>query len=258
MVSASVTQVKLARRLNTKKFRTQTGEFLVEGAQCVCEAVTHGDVVTVLASDEAAGQYPELVAGGYESLTEAQVRDLSDTVSPQGIFAVCRTPSAPLEEVLHDHAQLVVICSQIRDPGNLGTVIRCADAFGADGVILTEGSVDWTNPKTVRSSVGSIFHLPIVAGVSTKKAVDAAKAVGFTILASDASGEDLSEVGARGGFDNKVAWIFGNEAWGMPDDIDFADRIVRIPMWGKAESLNLSTAAAICLFTSATKQHPHR
>jgi TrmH family RNA methyltransferase len=239
--------------LKKRKFRATTGEFLAEGAPTVREALAAGAVVRVLASADACASYPDLTAEADE-LSEEQVAQLSDTVAPQGIFAICRTPQADLGQVLAKDSSLVVICSQIRDPGNLGTVIRCADAFGADGVILTTGSVDWTNPKTVRASVGSVFHLPIVSSVTCADAVTQAKEAGFTVVASDVSGTEITEVVGQGSFDSQVAWIMGNEAWGLPQEKDLADVVVRIPMWGQAESLNLSVAAGICLFISAMRQ----
>ena len=106
-------------------------------------------------------------------------------VTPQGVVAVCRAMDVPLAEALADDPQLVVICAQIRDPGNAGTVIRCADAFGADAVILSSDSVEVYNPKTVRASVGSIFHLPLVVGVDLAEAIDACRAAGLQVFATD-------------------------------------------------------------------------
>jgi TrmH family RNA methyltransferase len=158
-----------------------------------------------------------------------------------------------LDEVVARAPRLVVICAQVRDPGNAGTVIRCADAFGADAVVLTEGSVDVHNPKTVRASVGSIFHLPVVADVSLEEATDALKAAGLTVIAADGSGtQTLLDLDLTG----PIAWVFGNEAWGLPPaDLATADSVAKVPMWGSAESLNLSTAAAVCLYATAAAQH---
>ena len=251
--------LKLARRLRDRTFRAQAGEFLVEGPQAVREAVRYGAATRVLATAEAAGAYPDLVAGGYETLAPGQVRDLTDTVTPPGVFAICPTPAASLDQVFGAGTGLVVIAAQVRDPGNLGTVIRCADAFGADGVIVTTDSVDVTNPKTVRASVGSLFHLPVVAGVDVGEAVSYARAAGYTVLAADGVGRSLDDVIASGGLDGPVAWLFGNEAWGLPPaTIALADQVVGIPMWGKAESLNLSTAAAICLYATASRHHARK
>ena len=258
MMSGDVTTagLKLARRLLNRKFRGTAGEFLVEGPQAVREAVRSGHVRQVLATTEAARQYPDLVAGQWVRLAPGQVRDLTDTVTAPGIFAICPALDYSLDKVLAGPARLLVICAQVRDPGNLGTVIRTADAFGADAVVATAGSVDPTNPKTVRASVGSIFHLPVVTGVELASTVTTVRAKGFTILATDATGADLNDLASSGGLDGKVAWIMGNEAWGLPvADLALADQVVRIPMWGQAESLNLSTAAAVCLYATASRHH---
>lgn len=181
------------------------------------------------------------------------IRQLSDTVTPQGVVAVCRQPRFGWEDV--EDARLLVICAQVRDPGNAGTVIRCADAFGADGVILTSGSVEVWNPKTVRSSVGSLFHLPILTGIDLTEAVYRVRSRGMQVLAADGDGEPLDLLAASGGLAKPSAWLMGNEAWGLPaGDAALADRMVAVPMWGAAESLNLSSAAAICLYQTASAQ----
>ncbi len=253
----TTTGLRLARRLLNRKFRSTAGEFLVEGPQAVREALGAGLVVRLMATSEAAERHPELVVSGYERLVPGQVRQLADTVTSPGIFAICRAPDWSLDEVFTQESRLVVMCAQIRDPGNLGTLIRCADAFGAAGVVLSSGSVDPTNPKAVRASVGSLFHLPVVAGVDLAGAVGRAKAAGFTVLAADADGEDLNRLAATGGLAGRIAWIMGNEAWGLPpDQLALADRVVRIPMWGRAESLNLASAAAVCLYATASCGRP--
>lgn len=181
---------------------------------------------------------------------------LTDTVTPQGVVAVCRRVDVGLEQTVRTGARLVVCCAQVRDPGNAGTVVRCADAFGADGVVLSAGSVELTNPKTVRASVGSLFHLPVSVGASLATVVDVAHDAGLQVLAADGSGEaDLAELAASDELARPTLWVFGNEAWGMPaEDRALADRVVRVPLYGAAESLNLATAAAVCLWTTATAQ----
>ncbi len=255
-IEVSAAGLRFARRLLNRKFRSAAGEFLVEGAPSVREALAAGAVRRLLATAEAASQHPDLVADGYELLAPGQVRQLSDTVTSPGLFAVCRLPRWGVEEVLTPQARLLVICAQIRDPGNLGTVIRCADAFGADAVLVTTDSVDPTNPKAVRASAGSVFHLPVVADVDLAVGAAQARRAGFQILAADGSGQDLNQLIAHGRLSDRVAWIMGNEAWGLPEaDALLADATVAIPMWGRAESLNLATAAAVCLYATASRQH---
>ncbi len=161
-----------------------------------------------------------------------------------------------LADVVRTGARLVVCCVQVRDPGNAGTVVRCADAFGADGVVFSRGSVELTNPKTVRASVGSLFHLPVSVGADLPAVVATAHDAGLQVLAADGAGDvELSELTRTGGLAGPTLWLFGNEAWGMPaEDRALADRVVRVPLYGAAESLNLATAAAVCLYTTATAQ----
>jgi TrmH family RNA methyltransferase len=160
-------------------------------------------------------------------------------------------PSSVVEPV---ETTLLAICADVRDPGNAGTIIRTADAAGADGVILAGDSVDAYNPKTVRASVGSLFHLPIAVERDAAGAVRAAHAAGLTVLAADGGGE-VDLFGADQLLAGPTAWLFGNEAWGLPTDLAaLADHRIRIPIHGRAESLNLATAAALCLYASARVQ----
>jgi len=181
---------------------------------------------------------------------ERALASLSDSVSPAGVVALCRFVDVPVTEAL-TNARLVAICADVRDPGNAGTVIRCADAAGADAVVLAGSSVDPYNPKTVRASVGSLFHLPVATEPSAQAAVRAAREAGLTVLAADGAGEvGLYDADLTG----PTAWLFGNEAWGLPEELAaLADHRVAIPIHGRAESLNLSTAAALCLYESARR-----
>ncbi|MEO6510163.1 MAG: RNA methyltransferase, partial [Nocardioides sp.] len=180
---------------------------------------------------------------------ERALESLSDSTSPAGVVAVCRQLDAPLEHVVTASPRLLVICADVRDPGNAGNVIRTADAAGADGVVLAGHSVDAYNPKTVRATVGSLFHLPFALAPDPATVVRLAQARGLTVLAADGAGEvDLFEADLT----RPTVWLFGNEAWGLPDELAaLADERVAIPIHGRAESLNLSTAAAVCLYASA-------
>lgn len=247
--------LRSVRRLTSRRGRDLSGRFLVEGRQAVREALAiPGIVIEVIVDDPA--RHEDLLSDQPVKVwraTEQQMRQLSDTVTPQGIVAVCHQLSHSLADL--GDARLVVICAQVRDPGNAGTVIRCADAFGADGVILTTGSVEIHNPKTVRSTVGSLFHLPIVTGLTLAEAVAHVKSMGLQVLAADGGGDELDLLAADGELSGPTAWIMGNEAWGLPaEDAELADRVVAVPMWGAAESLNLSSAAAICLYQTASAQ----
>ena len=261
--SASLNQLRAARRLVRRKERSAAGLFLAEGPQAVREALAQPELVTELfvassAVDRQAGLVGTATAAGLEPVlvSERDLAGLTDTVTPQGVVAVCRTLDVDLADALAAPPQLVVCCAQVRDPGNAGTVIRCADAFGADAVVLTEGSVDAYNSKTVRASAGSIFHLPLVTGAGLEETLDLCRRRGLQVLAADGSGQvDLDQLAVSGDIARPTVWLMGNEAWGLPDEqLRLADRVVRVPLYGAAESLNLSTAAAVCLYASASAQ----
>lgn len=249
--------LRSAQRLLTRKGRQHTKKFLVEGPQAVREALKIPGLVQRLLVVDISQHHALLAETNIKNsaieiftITEKEFKKLSDTVSPQGILAICQQLEAKLADIAAP--KLVVICAQIRDPGNAGTVIRSADAFGADAVLMTTGSVELHNPKTVRSSVGSIFHLPIITGITTAEAATWCHDQGLQILAADADGVLLTELSATGELAKPTAWLMGNEAWGLPaEELGYADQVTAIPMWGKAESLNLSTAATVCLYTSA-------
>jgi TrmH family RNA methyltransferase len=186
-------------------------------------------------------------------VTDKAVAGLSETASPQGLVAVCPVLDVPLASALAGTPRLVVALADIRDPGNAGTVVRSADAAGADAVVLAGASVDPYNGKTVRASAGSLFHLPVVRGAPLADTVHAARVAGLLVLAADGAGErSLDELPELAG---PTAWLFGNEAWGLPPEIGaLADARVRIPISPRAESLNLAAAAAVCVFASASAQ----
>ncbi len=168
-------------------------------------------------------------------------------------MAVCRFLDRPLSDVLTPDAALVAVCADVRDPGNAGTVIRCADAAGASAVVLTGSSVDPYNGKAVRASAGSLFHVPLALAADPAAVVRQVRASGVQVLAADGAGElDLDAAEHAGLLRWPTAWLFGNEAWGLPDELAaLADHRVAIPIHGRAESLNLATAAAVCLYASA-------
>lgn len=256
-------RVVAARRLATRAFRAKQGLFLAEGPQAVREAAARADGIAELYFTSAASdRHPEIIdaarAAGATLLptTDEVIASLSDTVHPQGMVAVCHRLDTALSDALSPSARLVVLLASVRDPGNVGSVIRAADAAGADAVLVTDESVDVYNPKAVRSSVGSLFHLPIVIGVAIEAALEQCRAAGLRVLAADGTGPlDLDDEADSGALRAPTCWIFGNEAWGLPDGIrSQADAVVRVPIHGRAESLNLSTAAAVCLYASARAQ----
>lgn len=256
--------VKAARKLARRSGRARAGEaFLVEGPQAVREAVPF--LQRLFATPAAAADHDDLLAqaraGGVEitTVSDEVLADLVTTVTPQGLVGVAAV-EAPALETLAARARLLVVLHQVRDPGNAGTAIRTADAAGADGVVLTAGSVDAHNPKAVRASAGSVFHLPVVSDVGFSEVAGACRERGVRLVATAADAPQMhTDVDLAG----PVALVFGNEAHGLGRNvIDSCDEVVRIPLStavrdgysGTAESLNLAATVAVLAFESARQQ----
>ena len=267
-------RVKTARQLGKRALRQRARAFLAEGPQAVGEALAAGDVVSQLfITATAQARYGELASRAAAQGAEVHpvsgevMAELAQTVTPQGVLAVCRFVDVPLAEVTGEARtgpdggpatplRLVVILANVRDPGNAGTVLRTADAAGADAVLFAGSSVDPYNSKCVRASAGSLFHLPVVTGTPVPEAVHALRAAGLRVLAADGgASRTLDDLQAEGTLGRGAAWLFGNEAWGLPGEVRaLADDIVAVPIYGRAESLNLAAAAAVCLYASARAQ----
>ncbi|HEV2376056.1 MAG TPA: RNA methyltransferase [Streptosporangiaceae bacterium] len=255
-------RVKVARHLAKRALRLQARSFLAEGPQAVTEALAAGVVSQLFVTAAARARHPDLLAeaarqgASITSVSGEVMTGLAQTITPQGVLAVCRFVDVPLERVTEAAARLVVVLASVRDPGNAGTVLRSADAAGADGVVFCAASVDPYNSKCVRASAGSIFHLPVVVAGQAASVVAALRDAGLQVLAADGrTGEPLDEAEPRGALARPTAWLFGNEAWGLPADLlGLADQAVAVPIYGQAESLNLAAAAAVCLYASARVQ----
>jgi TrmH family RNA methyltransferase len=207
----------------------------------------HHDLVTAVA---AAGIPVHVVSG--EAMDE-----LAQTVTPQGLLALCGFVDVPLAEITsRGQPGLVALLANVRDPGNAGTVLRTADAAGAHAVVFADASVDPYNGKCVRASAGSLFHLPVVAGARLEDAVVTLREAGLRIVAADGrAGRSLDDPGVQARLAGPTAWMFGNEAWGLPPElVALADEPIAVPIYGRAESLNLAAAAAVCLYASARVQ----
>lgn len=257
-------RVVAARRLHRRRDRDQRRLFLAEGPQAVREAVAEpGAVREIFGTREGLNRYRELAeaahaAGAPVSLvTDDALASLAETVNPQGLVAVCAQLDRPLPAVLAGRPRLVAVLADVRDPGNAGTILRTADAAGAEGVVFAGEAVDPYNGKCVRASAGSLFHLPVVRERDALGTIVAARAAGLRVLAATGYGEtDLHALAATGGLDGPTAWLFGSEAHGLPAELlEAADARVRVPHYGRAESLNLAAAAAVCLYASARAQH---
>jgi TrmH family RNA methyltransferase len=255
LLSSANARLAAARRLTRRKDRRETGRFLAEGAQAVREALGAGVVEELFATAEAIARHPELTTRARE-ISPKDAAALSETTTPQGLVAVCALRQPDAAAVLAGAPKLLVALVAPNDPGNLGTVIRTADAAGAAAVFV-DGGVDPYNGKVVRASAGSLFHLPVVAVPIAELLARAADA-GVTSLATGADAEhDLDELADRGVLARPTLWVFGTEAHGLPDAVRAAaDLAVRIPVHGRAESLNLAAAAAVCLYATARAQRP--
>ncbi len=245
------------RALAGRSARKRSGTYLVEGPQAVREAVRFvaADVRDVYVTDDARVAHPEIVDEALEA--GLYVHPVTDEVAvamsgdAQGVIAVVTARSEADLDSLPSDSTLVAVLSAIRDPGNLGAAIRVADAVGADAVVLAGDCVDPTSPKVIRASVGSVFHLPVLRAAPLADSASLLKARGLALVAADVSGAMELGRATEPVLREPHAWVFGNEAWGLTDDeLAAVDHVVRIPISGHAESLNLATAAAVCLYAS--------
>lgn len=243
--------VKAAAELKQKKYRQQQGLFLAEGLRTVEEAVRYGGVQSIFYTaieddrtravlEEAAAKQIKLVC-----VSDKVLKKISDTETPQGIIAVCEMRSKRLDDFLASGKMLLVL-DRVTDPGNIGTMLRTADAAGVGGLLLLQGCADIYAPKTVRASMGSLFHLPVLSGLSEELLVQAARKAGYELLVTCLDGADnLYKADLQG----RIAFVMGNEANGVsPALLAAADKRVFIPMQGRAESLNVAMAAGIVMF----------
>lgn len=256
-------RVRAVAKLAKREARSQTGLFLLEGPQAVAEALAFRPelIVDLFATRRAIEKHAEIAAGvagldlQIEYVTDQVLEAMADTVTPQGVVAVCRQFPTSVKDILSSEPKLIAILEEVRDPGNAGTIIRAADAAGADAVIFSGRSVDPYNPKVVRSTTGSIFHVPVAVDTELESVIDRVKAVGLQVIAADIKGADLLAARKAGALAAPTAWLFGNEAHGLSDEhYALADWVITVPIYGHAESMNLATAASVCLYESAFAQ----
>lgn len=271
---ASRSQLQRAQRLHRREQRSRHGQTLVEGPQAVRELLACAPRLArdLYITDEAVERHGDVAklasaAGVWTHVLAAQnMRDLS--ADAQGVVAVISTPEAPDLDSLLREASLIVATLDIADPGNLGTIIRTADAAGADAVVVGKASAELYSPKVMRSAAGSHFHVPCVAGIEASELAARAREAGLQVLTAEGTGEWELPVLVREAAEAKILgaapsgpdlrrralWFVGNEARGFAGcDFD-ADARVAVPLYGKAESLNVSTALAVCAYASAMAQ----
>ncbi len=253
--------VKTIRALGDRRQREHERRLVIEGVRMLEEALDAGVALEVLLYDPAIHEQPR-AARVLDRAREANVRLVpalarviaacSQVKTPQGLLAVVKEPQATLAAVLTEPGLLLIVADRLRDPGNLGTLIRLADAAGATAVAVTAGSVDLYNPKVVRATMGSIFHLPVMP-VTSPAAISALHVRGVRVLAADQEGTvDYTEADYR----SPVALVVGNEGEGL--DAQWAAAAtarIRIPLYGRADSLNVAVAAGILLYEARRRSH---
>jgi RNA methyltransferase, TrmH family len=254
-------KVVAARRLRRASARRAEGLFLVEGPQAVGAAIAAGALTDLFVAESVFDRHRPLVASAdvpVHLVTDTAAASLSETVTPQGLVGVAVLPGHRLADLARPW--LVAVCVAAGDPGNAGTVIRTADAAGADAVVFTDDSVDPFGGKCVRASAGSLFHLPVLVERGWDTAAAALRSRGCRIIAtSGRAARDLDTAACAGELDVPTAWLFGNEARGLSaPTLASADVALRVPVYGQAESLNLAVATALCLYASARAQRMAR
>ncbi|MGF7235230.1 MAG: TrmH family RNA methyltransferase, partial [Frankia sp.] len=246
-----------ARRLTRPSARKADGLFLVEGRSAVSAGLAAGRLREVFVGVSARARHDDLLVGAgvpIRLVSDEAVASLSETVTPQGIVGVAAINPTRITDLARP--RMVAVLVEVRDPGNAGTVVRTADAAGADAVVFAGDCVDPWGGKSVRASAGSVFHLPLITGVGFDEAVAGLRAAGCRLVATAATAETDLDAALDGGLlAAPMAWLFGNEAHGLSVRmLAVADQTVRVPVYGRAESLNLATAAAVCLYATARAQ----
>ncbi len=237
--------IRQVKSLSFKKGREKSGLFIVEGERAVRDAIKNQAKIKYIIASEDCDCIPKTGILTYK-LSKREFSSISETVTPQGIIAVCEEMNYSLEDIKIENNSCVVLCENVQDPGNVGTIIRTADSAGCSGVILTKGSADIYNPKTVRSTMSSIFSIPIVTNADVKTAVKFLKKNGVKIVTGSLDGgRNIYEKPLLG----STAVVLGNEGNGASDEIkSLSDELVYIPMLGNAESLNVTIAGGIMIY----------
>ena len=256
-------KIKYLRKLIKKdSFRKQEKKFVVEGVRLVEELMKYPEKIEAIFYSSKTNDNKRAA----DILKKARLKhipcwlvsndliiSISDTCTSQGIIALAHAFEYELEDLLLKDKCILLLLNEIQDPGNLGTIIRAADAFKATGIILSKGTVDLYNPKTLRASMGSIFHLPIATSADILDTIKMLDEMGAMLLASSLRSDlcidkvDLTQ---------NICFIIGNEARGLPDEIVMlSDKVITIPILGSAESLNVALSCAIMLYEAARQRN---
>jgi len=230
--------------LEKKKARERENKFVVEGEHLVYEAAEHIDYIVHSAVLSVVSWAKKKGIPIYK-VSKKVFEFITSVETPQGVLAVVKKPEYSLKDILARTNPLIILCAGIQDPGNLGTIIRSADAVSASGVLLSAGTAGLYNQKVIRSTMGSLFHVPVVEAGGVEEIIKELKSRGIKLVAADAKGKNYWQSELTG----PVAIVIGNEGAGLPDEIlRLCDETVNIPMPGKAESLNAAMAATLILY----------
>ena len=247
IASASNDRIKEIKKLiKSSSYRREKNVYVVEGIRMFRE-IPKEDIVSVYVAE---GAYIKLKADILSVVAEEELTfvadhvfsSMSDTNTPQGIMALVRMKGTSLEDVCSGRDDFILIAERLQDPGNLGTIIRTAEGAGATGVVLSNDCVDMYNPKVIRSTMGSIFRVPVYVSSNLKGDISKMKSVGLCIYGAHLDGKDFYDEDFKG----SCGFLIGNEGNGLSADISStADKLIRIPMCGKVESLNAATSVAV-------------
>ncbi|MFQ9933126.1 MAG: 23S rRNA (guanosine(2251)-2'-O)-methyltransferase RlmB [Lachnospiraceae bacterium] len=252
ITSTSNSQVKRLISLKNKaSFRKKEGVFIVEGIKMYKE-IPEDRIEAIYIEEKFLELYKNVIKEKYIIVSENVFKQISDTVTPQGILIVVRQQAYKLDEILKkSKKQLFIILDNLQDPGNLGTIIRTAEGAGVSGVIAGKSTVDLYNPKVIRSTMGSVFRVPFIMAENLEEAIDYLKENGVSVYAAHLHGKSYYD---NENYNESTAFIIGNESNGVTDKIAAkADKLIRIPMCGKLESLNAAVAAAILMYEAKKK-----
>lgn len=252
ITSTANSQIKrLISLKNKSSARKKEGVFLVEGIKMYRE-IPKDRIEAIYIEEKFSELYGRDIDEEYTVVSENVFKQITDTVTPQGILTVVRQKKENLENILKkDEKQLFILLENLQDPGNLGTIIRTAEGAGVSAVIAGKSTVDIYNPKVIRSTMGSVFRVPYIVTDDLKKEIELFKNNGVTIYAAHLSGKNYYD---KENYEGSTAFIIGNEANGLTEEIaSKADKLIKIPMCGKLESLNASVAAAVLMYEASKK-----
>lgn len=248
----------LIKLQKSAKLRREKKLYTTEGLR-MFEEVPESDLVSVWVSESFAGKHRQLLQKGKirpELLSDTVFAHVSDTKTPQGVLCVLRQKQYTLEEMLKNQAPLLLVLDGLQDPGNLGTILRTAEAAGVTGIVLSDDCVDMYNPKVIRSTMGSVYRVPFVYTDDLPAALKRMQKQGITLYAAHLDGQNAYD---KENYINGTAFLIGNEGNGLKEETaQTSDCLIRIPMEGRVESLNAAVAASLLMFEAGRQRRNGR